>query len=249
MSERAAFMAAICQTPADDTARLVFADWLEENGEPERAEFIRVGVTLAQVDMKVWQNADPKSDMCWSCWIRANGHEHLHRDAVKKFGCQCSGRVTQLRLRERELLTPENASCWADGFPFARMPGQGAVWRRGFITETPALGGSWAMHGDAARAQMPLERVTFTTVPYVNLILHTERYYVIGDPEQRGFTDAEIKAEVAAEVNREGVERVNGQWLRALCRLRWPGVEFAIIPTAPLGVPPVAEQSPSLSPA
>lgn len=41
------FMAAILADPADDTHRLVYADWLEEHGgEPERAEFIRTQVTL-----------------------------------------------------------------------------------------------------------------------------------------------------------------------------------------------------------
>src|SRR5262249_34905741 len=32
--------------PDDDTPRLVLADWLEENGEPERAEFIRIQCQL-----------------------------------------------------------------------------------------------------------------------------------------------------------------------------------------------------------
>src|SRR5262245_14711379 len=36
----------ICACPADDTPRLVYADWLEENGEPDRAEFIRVQIEL-----------------------------------------------------------------------------------------------------------------------------------------------------------------------------------------------------------
>jgi uncharacterized protein (TIGR02996 family) len=38
---RRAFLQAILEAPDDDTPRLVFADWLDENGEPERAEFIR----------------------------------------------------------------------------------------------------------------------------------------------------------------------------------------------------------------
>jgi uncharacterized protein (TIGR02996 family) len=36
-----AFLTAIRETPDDDTPRLVYADWLEENGDPARAEFIR----------------------------------------------------------------------------------------------------------------------------------------------------------------------------------------------------------------
>jgi uncharacterized protein (TIGR02996 family) len=47
MTEREALLAAVCANPDDDTPRLVFADWLEENGEPERAEFIRLQCELA----------------------------------------------------------------------------------------------------------------------------------------------------------------------------------------------------------
>ncbi len=36
-----AFVAAVLADPADDAPRLVYADWLEERGDP-RAEFLRV---------------------------------------------------------------------------------------------------------------------------------------------------------------------------------------------------------------
>jgi uncharacterized protein (TIGR02996 family) len=42
MTEREALFRAVCENPDDDTARLVFADWLQEHGEEERAEFIRL---------------------------------------------------------------------------------------------------------------------------------------------------------------------------------------------------------------
>jgi uncharacterized protein (TIGR02996 family) len=42
MTERDAFLREILDHPDDDATRLRFADWLEENGEPARAEFIRV---------------------------------------------------------------------------------------------------------------------------------------------------------------------------------------------------------------
>jgi uncharacterized protein (TIGR02996 family) len=41
------FLRAICDHPADDAPRLVFADWLDEHGDPDRARFIRVQVALA----------------------------------------------------------------------------------------------------------------------------------------------------------------------------------------------------------
>ncbi len=40
------FLKAICENPDDDTVRLVYADWLEENGDPERAEFIRLQIAV-----------------------------------------------------------------------------------------------------------------------------------------------------------------------------------------------------------
>jgi uncharacterized protein (TIGR02996 family) len=46
-ASRVAFLQAICENPDDDTARLVFADWLDEQGDPERAEFIRLQIGIA----------------------------------------------------------------------------------------------------------------------------------------------------------------------------------------------------------
>jgi uncharacterized protein (TIGR02996 family) len=50
MSHHEAFLQAILETPEDDVSRLVFADWLEDHGDPERAEFIRVQCRLAALD-------------------------------------------------------------------------------------------------------------------------------------------------------------------------------------------------------
>ncbi len=41
-----ALLAAVLADPGDDAPRLVYADWLDEHGEPERAEFIRVQIDL-----------------------------------------------------------------------------------------------------------------------------------------------------------------------------------------------------------
>jgi uncharacterized protein (TIGR02996 family) len=41
------FLRAICENPDDDTVRLVYADWLDEHGESDRAELIRIGLRLA----------------------------------------------------------------------------------------------------------------------------------------------------------------------------------------------------------
>src|SRR5262245_10476077 len=46
MTESEALLAAVCANPDDETPRLVFADWLTENGNESRAEFIRVQIEL-----------------------------------------------------------------------------------------------------------------------------------------------------------------------------------------------------------
>ncbi len=47
MSDEKGLLDDICTHPDDDAPRLVYADWLEEHGRPERAEFIRVQLALA----------------------------------------------------------------------------------------------------------------------------------------------------------------------------------------------------------
>jgi uncharacterized protein (TIGR02996 family) len=42
MNDRLAFLSAIAQTPDEDAVRLVFADWLDEHGEDDRAQLVRL---------------------------------------------------------------------------------------------------------------------------------------------------------------------------------------------------------------
>ena len=46
---RRAFLDAIRESPDDDVPRLIFADWLDDHGEPERAEFVRLQCELARL--------------------------------------------------------------------------------------------------------------------------------------------------------------------------------------------------------
>src|SRR5262245_55720746 len=49
MSDDDAFLQAVLDRPDDDAPRLVYADWLEEHGDPDRAEFIRVQIEQARL--------------------------------------------------------------------------------------------------------------------------------------------------------------------------------------------------------
>ena len=51
MTHDEAFLRDILEAPEDDGPRLVYADWLEENGQATRAEFIRLQVELARLSL------------------------------------------------------------------------------------------------------------------------------------------------------------------------------------------------------
>lgn len=48
-ADELAFLTAICANPADDTARLVYADWLQENGREPLARWVRARVATPDV--------------------------------------------------------------------------------------------------------------------------------------------------------------------------------------------------------
>lgn len=62
--DETAFMAAMGKEPGDDTARLVYADWLDEKGESERAAFVRASVRLRS-DMATVRDGVTKNPPEW----------------------------------------------------------------------------------------------------------------------------------------------------------------------------------------
>lgn len=59
MTDHDALVRAICEQPDDDTPRLIYADFLDENGESSRAEFVRAQIELARTP--TW---DPFAVLC-----------------------------------------------------------------------------------------------------------------------------------------------------------------------------------------
>src|SRR5688572_21228634 len=67
-----AFLQSIIETPDDDAPRLVYADWLEDNGDPVRAEFIRL------------QCRHPDTDEADPAWHEASGRISLLEEVYGK---------------------------------------------------------------------------------------------------------------------------------------------------------------------
>jgi uncharacterized protein (TIGR02996 family) len=133
-----ALFRAICEQPWEDTPRLVYADWLEENGQPERAEFIRLQIAL----------------------------EAINRN--KRFGTPQQERADALELKwdptERQVklkVAKKPRTSWSADLP----KGEGLVWStwyvRGFrhvvtfSSMKPVL-----KHAEAVFAAAPVENVT-----------------------------------------------------------------------------------------
>jgi uncharacterized protein (TIGR02996 family) len=157
MSDAAAFLAKIIAEPADDLPRLVYADWLDERGDP-RGEFIRVQVELAGYTAPCPGVAD------FAASLRTPG--------------VCSCRSCALRRRERELLTGRGGD-WSPSRGFVR--GRRHGWRlaesgptvewsdrtavtfaRGFVSSVTLSWADWQRHWRAIRASAPVTDLTLT---------------------------------------------------------------------------------------
>jgi len=129
--DRLKWIAQICQTPEDDNVRLYFADWLEEHGEGERGEFIRVQCDLAKLP-------EPEE--------KTQGHEgefDIRNHCVecrKTRPAYC--KYHALTNRWREILA-KNRIVWEYGFPWAEFE-----WSRGFVSSVTCTAEDWLRHGD-----------------------------------------------------------------------------------------------------
>lgn len=136
MNDEAGFLAKILSEPEEDTHRLVYADWLEENGRPERAEFIRVQVELATFDSSYYLS-------------------YTNRD-------MCENSAVPLIKRSAELLHP----AWSRdliALPLSPTACNDWMFRRGFASEVISPAADWVAHGDLIRSRHPVTKVKLTT--------------------------------------------------------------------------------------
>ena len=138
MTTQDALLAAVLANPADDLPRLVYADYLEENGDPERAEFIRVQVEMAKV--QAWQvthnggtstGPDPAK-------VRRKRVKELHtRERILWFGAHGVG--GQIRAT----LPTNDCGARIDGLAPTDHVHPVAIVRRGFVAEVTCTLRQW----------------------------------------------------------------------------------------------------------
>lgn len=143
----AALLRAILAHPDDDTARLVYADWLEENGKESRAKFIRA---------QMWLWANPSCGSCsgseWAagkpcaeCRTREAQREHT---ALDLFG----------RGRWREYAGPAGAV-----IPTGRRWDDCLKFTRGFVSEVHLTLAAYCMNAESIFRAHPVTKIQLTT--------------------------------------------------------------------------------------
>jgi uncharacterized protein (TIGR02996 family) len=76
VSEQDAFLKEILANPADREVRLVFADWLEENGDP-RGELIRLQIQLEEMKPGYVERRSPSLTLRIGHWLSTRGEMHV----------------------------------------------------------------------------------------------------------------------------------------------------------------------------
>lgn len=140
-----ALLRGIIANPDDDTARLVYADWLDEHGQHERAELIR-----AQVELRPLHEAGHGAGASKECPVSVEYRADKRPGGQMFPKCRRCEHAFDLEQRTGQLLHAANRRewqwvSWGIGCAFDRLPGGQATphVRRGFVerVEVPAL--SW----------------------------------------------------------------------------------------------------------
>jgi uncharacterized protein (TIGR02996 family) len=131
MSAEAVFLQVIHDHPHDDAPRLVYADWLEERGDP-RAEFIRLQITLAGMPDddprrdEAFERADELVGRHGKAWCAAVPRRFRDCRSFDRGFCRPARRLTTAGFRRLRPEAFRGAPLWAVGL--RRSPGDGDRW-------------------------------------------------------------------------------------------------------------------------
>jgi uncharacterized protein (TIGR02996 family) len=140
-----AFVAAIVAQPDDDTLRLVAADFLEENGDADRAAFIRTQVALAQLEASgLGQSPEARA-------LRKKEWEFIGPGslALRLWGPEDCPELVRGTLTQAGMLS----------FRVERVERERLTWQRGFVERVTCPAIEWLRHGAAVRKRNPVRVV------------------------------------------------------------------------------------------
>lgn len=177
MGDEAAFLLAIANVPEDDAPRLVYADWLDEQGKVEAACEQRLAVALRAVVVSP-EDDRPRLDYARVCeqygrmdraelirvqceLARRGTCRHKLPETIRTHPDQVSCPICRLLLLERAIIINENQTDWLSPgglavvarpahishYPAARARAS-AVLARGFLRSVTIMAEDWLSYGD-----------------------------------------------------------------------------------------------------
>jgi uncharacterized protein (TIGR02996 family) len=150
-----ALLTTILAKPEEDTPRLVYADWLEENYQPARAEFIRADCELAQLPFP------NESNECAAC------------GAMPGFGHEPGCRRAHLWKRKQELWRVDAVRLMGQSEDFWARVGIAPEWYhtdRGFLSKIDSTPVPFLSHADRLLWHPRQERACPLTAQPINTI-------------------------------------------------------------------------------
>lgn len=169
--EALAFIRAICANPKDDVARLVFADWLDEHGESERAAFIRWQIATDFAASRVAGEGGPVYSL-QSRQDAPRGFIRSIRALVDSLPLRCGfeisrGFVSHVTCDAETFLAHADQLVWnegmADACPACRPPKYAGHASKGGNALCSLCGGTGRIPRPMPEGVQPIERVKLTT--------------------------------------------------------------------------------------
>lgn len=228
--EEQAFLDSIISNRDDDAPRLIYADWLDEQGHAAHAEFIRVQIELAKYKIQACPNRrrDPRLP------------DTLYGFPVVVDSSECGKcRYCSLKKREEELygswevhnrLFSVNDPCSTLG-TLTRSP------QRGFVEDIWRTYEDWISNADHLTRRLPLRTVHLTTPVEYNVLAPIDKPWtgkitLLARLNGRDLPLTRIGPEMS---------HYSDDIATALLRDHWPTIEFTFpeaISTGLLFTPP-----------
>lgn len=152
-----ALLRTVLADPASDDARLILADWYEENGQAGRGEFVRVQCELAATD-------DPHSDRYWDGQLDKGPESYRRRKALRQRGRDLFRGEWAAGVSGLTVLSggPPLKFGKLGGEPFTTPPCESAVWSRGFVAKIRLPLAAFLTHARDLFAAHPITTVVLS---------------------------------------------------------------------------------------
>lgn len=152
-----ALLRTVLADPASDDARLILADWYEENGQADRGEFVRVQCELAATD-------DPHSDRYWDGQLDKGPESYRRRKALRQRGRDLFRGEWAAGVSGLTVLSggPPLKFGKLGGEPFTTPPCESAVWSRGFVAKIRLPLAAFLTHARDLFSRHPVTAVVLT---------------------------------------------------------------------------------------